>query len=380
MIKAVTKSRELEESLIKLIVRDGLKVGDSIMPETRMASVYGVSRVTVRQAIANLEESGILRSEQGRGTFIAKLPKSPRNSVDRSMLIGFVCYTGIDNPYMGAIARGIESGAETEGYHICFGSVMGSAEREAEVIRKLLKRGVEGLVVSPTESHPASVFLQELARTGMPLVIVDENIAGLRVPSACCDDREGGFLATSLLLENGHRRIAHLRGPELKENAISRLAGYSQALALKKIIVPTELTPALENPKISYTEQAGYALMKKLLALPKGRRPTAAFAANDIMALGAYAALKEGGLRVPEDFSLVGYGNLPINGGLHLTSVDQHPGDIGRAAWNLLSNLIAGGDGVRNSRMLLRPELVIRSSVSTPSTAIRKTGRSHYAG
>ena len=88
MIKAVTKSRELEESLIKLIVRDGLKVGDSIMPETRMASVYGVSRVTVRQAIANLEESGILRSEQGRGTFIAKLPKSPRNSVDRSMLIG----------------------------------------------------------------------------------------------------------------------------------------------------------------------------------------------------------------------------------------------------------------------------------------------------
>ena len=365
MLKANTKSRDLEEGLARMILKDGLKPGDPILSENKLASLFGVSRVTVRSAIGKLADGGFLRSENGRGTFVAKIPEPADKREQGSKLLGFVCYGGIDSPYVASVARGVESGAETGGFHLCVGSVMGGIEREAEVIRGLLKRGVDGLIVSPVESNPASPFLHELARSGAKLVIVDVHIPGFDAPSVTCDDREGGFLATNVLLKAGHRRIAHIRGPELVENAMARFDGYRMALEHSGVSFKPELAPA-SDPHSGYNEEFGRIAMERLLELPEGERPTAIFAANDDLALGSWGVMKERGLSVPEDFSLVGYGNLrtPYERGLLLTSVDQRPQDIGRAAWEMLSRLLEGDSTVRAARTLLRPQLVERRSVA----------------
>ncbi|MFZ2658471.1 MAG: GntR family transcriptional regulator [Victivallales bacterium] len=365
MIKTQTKSRGLEETLVRMIIDDDLKPGDAILSENKISTLFGISRVTVRKAIAGLTDKGILRSENGSGTFVVKVPCVPASRETRSRLIGFVCYGGIDNAYMSSIARGVESGTEMDGYHICVGSVLGGAEREACVVRDLLKRGIDGIIISPTESDPPSPFLIELAKSGVEMVVIDERIPELDAPSVACDDIEGGFLATSALIKAGHRRIAHIRGPGLVVNTISRFEGYRMALERNGIAFQPELAPQ----HAVWNEESARKSMLKLLELPPRQRPTAVFVANDYLTADAWSVIEEHGAGVPEDFSLIGYGNVPNSKGFHMSTVDQRPLEIGSSAWSILKRLLGGDKTAKTARILLRPEIILRQSIAAPNPA-----------
>ena len=362
MFKTNLKSREAETAIVRMILRDGLKAGDPILSENKLAALLGVSRVTIRQAIARLAEQRVLHSENGRGTFIVKIPESKTIIERRSGLIGFVCYGGIDNTFMASVARGIEEGVSGEGMQLCVGSSINGPEHEAEIVRNFIKLGVDGIIISPIESNPPSPLFLELCRNGVKMVVVDEIITGVSVPAVACDDREGGFLATDLLIKAGHKRIAHICGPRLVRNSQDRLDGYRRALEMNGLPFDSELAQFATV----WSEEAGRNSTLKLLELPPGKRPTAIFAANDLLALTAWNVLKEHGLSVPDDISLVGYGNLrePYEKGLLLTSVDQQPKDIGRNAWILLKRLLSDDLSVKSARVLLKPELIERRSVS----------------
>ena len=361
VLKTISKCRELEGNLIRLIISDGIKKGEAILSENKLSLLFGVSRVTVRQAIANLEERGILRSEHGRGTFVVSPPVISLGEGQGSKLIGLTFSGGADNPFMASIAFGAQSIADD--FNLCIGVVV-DANNEAEMIRQLLKRGVDGLIISPVESNPVSPFLFKIASSGVKLVLIDAQIRDFNMPSVSSDDREGGFLATQRLCVAGHRRIAHIRGPELIANAIERFDGYRLALERNGIVFNPELVPA-SDPHFGYAEKAGQTAMRTLLELPENKCPTAIFAANDNLALGAWSVMKEYGLSVPGHISLVGYGNLrtPYERGLFLTSVDQSPQDIGYTALKLLIRLIGGDKIACSSQILLRPKLVDRESV-----------------
>ncbi|HCE42346.1 MAG TPA: hypothetical protein DET40_02215 [Lentisphaeria bacterium] len=362
MIKTQTKSRDLEETLVRMIVDDKLKPGDAILSENKLSTLFGISRVTVRKAIAVLTEKGILRSENGRGTFVEKVPSVPASKGTHSKLIGFVCYGGIGDAFMASVARGVESGTETDGYHICVGSVLGGAEREARVVRELLKRGVDGIIIAPTESAPPSPFLTEFAKSDVKMVVVDQHIPGLDAPSVTSDDVEGAFIATEALIKAGHRRIAHIRGPGLVANIINRLDGYRMALERNGIAFQPELVPQ----HAAWNDESARKAMLKLIELPSKKRPTAVFAASDHMAADAWSVIEEHGLKVPEDFSLVGYGNVPNSKGFQISTVEQHPLEIGSTAWSILKRLLDGDRTARTARILLRPELIVGQSVAAP--------------
>jgi LacI family transcriptional regulator len=160
-----------------------------------------------------------------------------------------------------------------------------------------------------------------------------------------------GRLATEHLIKSGHRKIGHLRGPDVS-TAQKRLRGYQEAMAKAR------LKPLVRE--CGFTEVDGEGAMKRWIA--KGDLPAAIFAANDPAAIGAMAALGEAGLRVPEDVAFVGAGNIHYGDMLRvpLTTVSWSKAAMGQEAASLLLELIDGNKKVR--RLTITPELIVRRS------------------
>jgi len=363
-LRAKTKTKDLEDGIVSIILKEGLRPGDAILPELKLATLFGVSRVTVRQAVRSLSAGGILRGEQGRGTFVAKIPKIKETKTAQSNFIGLVCYGGMDNPYMACVASGLEKSACAAGFRLCVASAMNGPDQEEELIRDLIKKGIDGIVISPINSNPPSSFIKALCASDAKIVLATD-IPNLKAPIAALDNNEGTRLAVQALIDAGHVRIAHIRGPMTSIDAISRFNGYRNVLEAAGLEFNAQLAP-IPPPSLGYSQELGRAMMEKLLELPAARRPTAVFAANDDIAIGAWKLLKERGLSVPDDISLIGFGNLrsPFENGLALASIDEQPAEIGRAAWALLQRRIAGDKDVCSSKTLVRPALVMRQSVA----------------
>jgi LacI family transcriptional regulator len=159
------------------------------------------------------------------------------------------------------------------------------------------------------------------------------------------------------LIERGCRRIAHLRGPKIGL-AEKRLKGYLSSLRRKKLPAPAKFIV-----DAGFQDHSGYAAMKKLLATP-GPRPDGVFCYNDPVAIGAMKALREAGLRVPDDVAVVGAGNVHYSDALAvpLTTVDQKTREIGARAAELLLAQIGSKRTLRAENILVEPELVVRKS------------------
>ncbi len=359
-IKGKLKSKEAEDRILGLILCDGLHEGDPILSESRLGELFEVSRITVRQAIAELTAKNILYTVKGKGTFVTKTGArlAAEKGANASKTIALI-FPSISDSYFSAIARGIEDKARERGADIMFWSTDGYKEREEEDIHIAMRRNVDGIILSPSESYPTIPYLKQVCLSHSKLVVINEAPFGCEVSSVSSDDCEGGYAATRMLLELGHRRIAHLRGPELVANAHARIEGYKKALAEYGGVRKAELIGGGRT----YARDDGYATTLRLLNdLSPAMRPTAIFAASDMLAWGAIDAVREKGLRIPEDISIIGYGDLLESAkmGIQLSSVNQNPSEIGRTACELL---FESGGGARTPRkVLLPPRLVPRAS------------------
>jgi LacI family repressor for deo operon, udp, cdd, tsx, nupC, and nupG len=184
------------------------------------------------------------------------------------------------------------------------------------------------------------------------------------------DGRFGLLQATNHLLEQGHRRIAHISWPEGSQTGWHREEGYRAALAEAGIEVDPAWIQRAEN-----SAQAGAGAMRRLLALPSDRRPTAVACVSDLMAIGAMNVAAGFGLKVGSEFGIVGFDDLPMAEYLQpsLTSLRQPIPEVGAAVVDLLVQQIKGETTTLKSRVL-RPELAIRaSSLRRPARALRPT-------
>jgi LacI family transcriptional regulator len=185
-------------------------------------------------------------------------------------------------------------------------------------------------------------------------VLVDRYFEG--VPFVGGDDERIGVIATRHLMQQGYRRIAHLRGPNIS-TAIGRYDGYIRALREAKIRIRQDYIVSAEY----HNEEGGYEGTKKLLSLRP--RPDAIFAASDPIAIGAMQALQEAGLQLPTDFGVIGVGMHRYGEYLRipLSTVDQHRTEIGRLAASILLGAIEGKP-VPTSPVLIEPALIVRDS------------------
>ena len=297
-----------------------------------VADRAGVSISTVSHVINDTRfVSGDLRERLGSA--MRELNYRP-NGVARSLRSGKSLTIGLmlpdsSNPYFAEIARGIQDAALAEGYTVLVGNTDGSLDREALYIDILLEKQVDGVILIAA-GHSGS-HIEALRRRGTPTGVVDRDSPESHVDSVQIDNHQGGRMATAHLLDLGHTRIACIGGPLEVYPSYDRVYGYMQALREAGI----DTDPALVVNG-DFRADGGFDAATHLLSLPE--RPTAIFACNDMMAIGALGAVTQLGLRCPEDVSLVGFDDIHLSRYTNppLTTVSQPKQEMGREATRLL--------------------------------------------
>jgi len=275
----------------------------------------------------------------------------------QSYTIGLVVPT-MTHPFFAEVANGISRKIRRKGYSLVVSSSEEDAQLERMEIEHLLARQTDALIIASVQTSIES-FVQ-IQKRGVPYILIDRNSPGLNSNYVGVDNEEIGMLATEHLIQNGRRRIAHIRGPDLSTGQ-GRLDGYHNALgrhglkALASYVVRGQSYD--EN-----SEQSGYEAMQKLLSVKP--LPDAVFCFNDPLAIGAMRAVFEAGLRVPQNIALIGSGNLRFDEVLRvpLSSIDQGSVLTGERAADLALQLIKRKDSVRTREILLPIKVMARAS------------------
>ena len=266
----------------------------------------------------------------------------------------------VTNPYFTAVARGVEDEINQHGYHTIFCNTDEDQAREDEYLRLLSAHQIDGLIIAPTGIR--SERLIQMAETETPIILLDRSTPGVEAPLVGVDNHDGAYQATCYLLALGHRRIAVLIGLETISTIRSRLEGYRRAL--KEAGIPIDEDLIIRADSRFYTSQpdlsdfptrrplnkqmtpSAYQALQALLDRPVSDRPSAIFVTNNQMTLGALYALKDKGLRCPEDISLVNFDDHDWASLFSppLTVVRQPTYQLGQTAAKLLMQLIKRQD------------------------------------
>jgi LacI family transcriptional regulator len=266
--------------------------------------------------------------------------------------------TDIANPFFTTIARGVEDAARAQGYAVMFCNTDESVAEEMEYVSVLIQRRVDGVLLVPAADSSDSTAL--LSRHGLPVVVLDRRPSSSQVDAVRADSEGGAYLAVRHLLELGHRRIAVLAGRESVSTSADRVGGYRRAMA------EAGLGPDLQTILFGeYTEASGHAMTDRLLSAAEV--PTAIFAGNNFIAFGAMQRLREAGMEIPHDMSVVVFDDLPQGWILpFLTVISQPAYEIGKQACELILARLASGEPIEPRTVVLQSSLIVRQSSAPP--------------
>jgi len=281
-------------------------------------------------------------------------------SSNRTHTLGMVT-TDVSDHFFSEAVAGAEAEARKRGYFLIIGSIEeGSEDDERTYLRLMLERRVEGLIVAMPRLRLAEDDLLADAVARIPTVLVASDIELAGADHVDIDNRRGGQEATAYLAAQKHRIIATITGPLDWPSARARLDGYRDALRDAGISADR----ALVEPCVDWGLDSGRRAADRLLeSAPK---LTAIFAQSDLLALGAIAALRARGMRVPEDVSVVGFDDIPVSSVFDppLTTVRQPMREVGELAARLIGDRAASARKTKGTRHTLRAPLVIRGSVA----------------
>jgi LacI family transcriptional regulator len=325
-----------------------------------VAARAGVSVATVSRVLNGKE---LVRAETSRQVLeVAKTLRYVPNvaartlSIRRSQTIGIVL-PEVHGEFFSEVIRGIDLAARAAGYHIL---VSGSHSDATEMIDVLdaMRGRVDGLVVMAPD-------------VTLPLVLLNSDDE--RHPAITIDNYGGARTMMRHLASLGHKRIAFIKGPEQNADARERLRGYRQVMRTLGASRELEFDG-------DFTERAGYDAVEAIVALAP--RPTAIFAANDSMAIGALSALAENGVDVPRAMSLAGFDDIPIAHYVNppLTTIGVDIAELGRRAFAVLADAMEHGSNTRREECI-GTTLVVRKSCAVPiSRTYKARGRKKGEG
>jgi len=365
---------QVRQHVLDYIAEHDLKPGDAIPTEAELAVRYGVSVGTVRRALLQLVDQGILYRQPGRGTFLTE--ESQQKARQRGLLACIVPY--IRDALASALIAGAQYAAQEADYALLLHNSHGRRDLEEELLRQSLG-SAQGIILLPVARRTLPSLMEELLHRRFPLVFVDRlpTPAAHRVNYVISDNRGGAYAAVQHLIDLGHERIglALKADAEVNSSVAQRAEGYREALqerglALDEALVLGGLTPRREapgpTPVEGHEEGADIGLLQEFL---RRERPSALFAVNDLIAIEAWQAAEGLGLSVPQDLSIVGFDDADFlhDLGIDLTTVAQDTFGTGQKAVEILVEYIEGRS--RASRQVVLPtHLVVRTS-SRPYSA-----------
>jgi LacI family transcriptional regulator len=329
-----------------------------------VAQLAGVHPATASRALNPQTRSLVNEETASRVIRIAEELGYRPNPIARSLktarsgTVGLVI-PDLTNPLFPPIVRGIEDVQGPAGYSAWIVNPDNDPDRERSQIDSLRSRHVEGLIVATARLEHG--LLDELHEQGMPMVLINRRLQNQDVPSVTPDDASGAMMAVEHLLSIGHRRIAHLAGPQDTSTGLVRTQGYREALRSHGI----EDDPSLMATCSYWTEAEGARALRELLDSEADF--TAVLAGNDLLALGCYDVMEERGLRCPDDLSVMGFNDMPFIDKLRppLTSVRVPHYEVGAEAARMLTETLQ--DPTRHPRSVLLPlTMKIRQSTAAP--------------
>jgi LacI family transcriptional regulator len=326
----------------------------------------GVSTATVTRV---LQQRGYV-SDDARArvlTAVNDLDYVP-NAVARSLTYGRSRLLGllvpdITNPFFAELAQGVEDRVAESGYHALIATSHLDPDRERQFVAAFENRTLAA--VAMTSSSGDSGHIERLVRSGMPVVFIDRRPRGLQAPLVRVDNRAAAAQAVRYLVGLGHRDIAMLTGPATFETASQRLSGFRAAMRAAGLPIRRGRVRA------GHLEiDGGYEGMREVLRLSP--RPTAVFSFNNLLTVGALAALREEGVPVPEALSLATFDDMTLFPYTDppITALAQPAYQMGSAAAELMLDALENHAQVRQDR-LFHAEFRVRGSCAAPQGASR---------
>jgi LacI family transcriptional regulator len=324
-----------------------------------IANEAGVSITTVSRVLNNREDVNEKTREKVL-KIIEKYNYNP-NSVARSLVMNKTYTIGlivpdISNPFFAEIARAVDDELRGYGYSVLVCNTDNKKQREKESIDLLRSKQVDSIIGSFSYDIYEEIF--KLEREGIPVVQIDRFVKDSKAPAIIVDNTSSAYLATEYLIKKGHKKIVHIAGDLNTNTGYCRAEGYRMALEDNNIDFNEELF--LQG---DFGLRSAYLALKELLE--KEASFTAVFASNDLMAIGAYEALREYGLKIPEDVSVFGHDNSLLSSLVKpgLSTMHQPIYKLGKKAARVVIDILKDNKYPEPRRIIIKTSLVERASV-----------------
>ncbi|WP_189636119.1 GntR family transcriptional regulator [Paenibacillus ihbetae] len=370
--------QRVQEYIRDLISSQVLKVGDRIPTEKELMERFGVSKITVVNALAGLVNEKIITRVPGKGTFVSEPESemsaaSPINAVKSihkaggemgTRLIGLIL-PSIYDYFTIRLIQGIQQALNEKEYRCVIYLSEGDIDKEKEAIKTCSNIGVEGLLIFPVDEELFNEEILSMKFAGFPFVLIDRYLPGVETHYIASDGRLGANMAVNYLWELGHREIAICSDSPIQTVTVQeRIDGYMNAFKEKGALInPAHIVTGFELGSLEQAET------HPLYRYIKNRMATAYITLNGSLAVKIYQIARQVGLKVPEDISIISFDDPTsiIEGYSTFTHVKQFERDMGyRAAYTLLE-VINGDDGHQGKyfKTLVEPELVIGETTGT---------------
>lgn len=376
------KNKLLYEQIVdylknKILNRE-FKTNQKLPTELELAEQFGVSRITSKRALEELKQEGMIYRIRGSGSFVAPIENlgNPKiNELSQEMntnkIISIVIPFGeAENGLSKASTdglihnvRGVSEVLNENGYFLSIHSEHRDIKKEEEVLNKLYKNKVRGIIYYPISDREHYEFLYRLYLEEYPIITIDKYFDNIPISYVVTDNESGGYKATKYLLDLGHKNIAYASDVTI-ESASSvrqRYFGYCKALKESGISMSKELVNVgfKKDGAVVYLESLFKNIIKDFIQ----KEVTGIVAVNDMIASFLMRAALDLNIKVPDDISIVGFDNLELGKHLQvpLTTISQSFYEIGRTAARLLIDWIESGKHTY-SKIVLPAELIIRNS------------------
>ncbi len=349
------KSAQLKKQLLAELAAGQYSPGAALPSQERLAKRFGVSRPTVRLALTEMEQEGILRSEERKGTFVNENIQQQLRKTTGSLAL---VISGSSDSTALAHIRGFGHYCRKSHFNMLLFDSENDFYRQGEAILRLSQMDIDGVAMLPVSSPPTPAYhASSLQDRGIPLVFLHRAAEDVKAPLLAVSHKKQGRLVGRAFREHGHRRVAMLIGYKAEGLKESWMRGIRASLDKIGGELPDEFAYCCETTSVDPQEhEAELAdVLKRMMSAQ--RPPTAIFAVVDDFAQAIYFSLEEMGLRVPDDVSLVGLGSADRNTPFtrKLTSVVIDDTDLSRRAVDLLCEMQGGERYIHDTEIIMVP-------------------------
>jgi GntR family transcriptional regulator, arabinose operon transcriptional repressor len=342
----------IKKHLQMLLIKGEIPFGEKLPSEYSLMEKFSVSRHTIRQALNELENDGLIFKEQGKGSF----SKYVESEIQRNIVAVITTY--VSDYIFPEIISGIEEVLSKKGYPMLLYITNSYKEKERQCLNNILEHGVTGLIIDPSQSAIGNEnypIFDQIKQKGVKTVFMNAGYDDIS-SSVIVDDKKGAYLATQYLIEQGHKKIAgFFKTDDIQ--GVKRKKGFLSAFESNGIKADNDLIGEFD----SFTKyEFPYSFTKKLLIMED--KPTAVVCYNDEIAALVVSVANEMELFIPEDLSIVGFddSSLATMNTLSLTSVSHPKKDMGITAAKFLVDMLDGKS--KNPKKVYEPKLILRDS------------------